>query len=426
MRMDQGSAALVPASRVLLVLATLYVAQGIPVGLGFIAFPAILRTLGFSTEAIGLVGIIILPWAIKFLWAPMVDGRNRGRGGNRRASMLPLQFVIAALYAGMAALTPQTIALGWPVIVILLLLNTASATQDIAADGFAVETLRDRQLTWANGLQIGGFSFGMVIGGAATVLAYQYGGWSATFWGLAALSLLGSVPILALPRIAAPQRHEECPRNIPSLRNTIRRPGAWLMLTIAATFHFALAMARSMQGPFLVDRGIELADVAIINGTGIACIAVVAALLGSFLIRVSGVVPVAAGGGLVSALSIALWWLPAHTGALTFAEALSITTINGIASGIAYVAFFTYFMQWASLQQACTDFTVLQCTESCSNILAAAIAGLLAAHLGYDRFFLVATMIGSVLLLVIMAALRSVPEQPDDGAQAQDQITWRR
>lgn len=423
MRMDQGSAALVPASRVLLVLATLYVAQGIPVGLGFIAFPAILRTLGFSTEAIGLVGIIILPWAIKFLWAPMVDRRGGGRGGNRRASMLPLQFLIAALYAAMAALTPEAIALGWPVIVILLLLNTASATQDIATDGFAVETLRDRQLTWANGLQIGGFSFGMVIGGAATVLAYQYGGWSAAFWGLAALSLLGSMPILALPRIASQQRDQQRPPVIPSLRNAIRRPGAWIMLSTAATFHFALAMARSMQGPFLVDRGIGLADVAIINGTGIASIAVVAALLGSFLIRVSGVVPVAVGGGLVSSLSIALWWLPAHTGQLTFAEALLITVVNGLASGIAYVAFFTYFMQWASPEQAGTDFTVLQCTESCSNILAAATAGILAAHLGYDRFFLVTTMIGSVLLLVIMAALRSVPAQPDDGAQAQDPIT---
>lgn len=423
MRMDQGSTALVPASRVLLVLATLYVAQGIPVGLGFIAFPAILRTLGFSTEVIGLVGIIILPWAIKFLWAPMVDRRGGGRGGNRRASMLPLQCLIAALYAAMAALTPEAIALGWPVIVILLLLNTASATQDIATDGFAVETLRDRQLTWANGLQIGGFSFGMVIGGAATVLAYQYGGWSAAFWGLAALSLLGSMPILALPRIASQPREQRPPPVIPSLRNAIRRPRAWIMLSTAATFHFALAMARSMQGPFLVDRGIGLADVAIINGTGIASIAVVAALLGSFLIRVSGIVPVAVGGGLVSSLSIALWWLPAHTGQLTFAEALLITIVNGLASGIAYVAFFTYFMQWASLEQAGTDFTMLQCTESCSNILAAAIAGMLVAHLGYDRFFLVTTMIGCVFLLVIMAALRSVRAQPDDGAQAQDQFT---
>ena len=36
----------VPAWRTLLLIGTLYVSQAIPMGLGFIALPAILRTLG--------------------------------------------------------------------------------------------------------------------------------------------------------------------------------------------------------------------------------------------------------------------------------------------------------------------------------------------------------------------------------------------
>jgi PAT family beta-lactamase induction signal transducer AmpG len=404
--------------RALILLGTLYVAQGIPVGLGFIAFPAILRILGFSTEAIGLVGIIILPWALKFLWAPLVDRSGVRHLRGRRRWILPSQIVIALLYAGMAALPASAIAAGWPAIVILLLLNTASATQDIATDGFAIEELRGGDLAWANGLQIGGFSLGMLIGGAATVVVYDHGGWAPTFGALAGLALLGAAAVLVLARpksSAAPVASDG--RDAPSLRNVIRRPGALLMLSIAATFHFALAMGRSMQGPLLVDSGLPLTQIGIVNGTGVACIAVVAALLGSVLIVRLGARVTAVGGGLVAALSLALWSLAAAAGSLSFADAMAISIVNGLPGGIAYVAFFTLFMRWASLDQPGTDFTLLQCTESCSNIVAAAIAGQLASLLGYAGFFLITASIGVVLTAWIIFALQIAPPPPLAGAQ---------
>lgn len=85
--------------------------------------------------------------------------------------------------------------------------------------------------------------------------------------------------------------------------------------------------------------------------------------------------------------------------------AVAIMCVTGVAGGIAYVAFYTIFMQWASLDQAGTDFTVLQCTESCTNIVAAIVAGFLASQLGYGGLFLFAMAIGLLAMGWISLAL---------------------
>ncbi|HLL54677.1 MAG TPA: MFS transporter, partial [Myxococcaceae bacterium] len=51
----------------------LYVAQGLPYGFQSTALPVYLRTLQVPLWAIGLLGMLALPWMFKALWAPLVD-----------------------------------------------------------------------------------------------------------------------------------------------------------------------------------------------------------------------------------------------------------------------------------------------------------------------------------------------------------------
>ena len=71
--------------RLFLLLALLYFAQGLPSGLIAKALPALLREQGVSLSAIGFTSALALPWALKFLWAPVVD-----RYGTRRQWLLAL------------------------------------------------------------------------------------------------------------------------------------------------------------------------------------------------------------------------------------------------------------------------------------------------------------------------------------------------
>lgn len=402
----------------LLMIGTLYTTQGLPMGLAFMALPAIFRKLGYSMEAIGAVGLVILPWALKFLWAPLVDRQANGRLGPRRSWIVPCQAMIVILY-GAIGLTAQSHVSAAAVIGLLVVVNTIGATQDIATDGWTVELLRGPQLAWANGLQIGGFALGMLIGGAVIVTVFEYGGWIYAFGLLAVLTAASVIPVLLVSDEGARGGIPHGAR-APSLRQMVRRPGALLMISVAAVFHFAASMVSAMLGPFLVDAGLSLAEVGVITGTGIACVAIAGAAAGGFLSHAFGARWTAIVSGFVAALCLSLWVAgPAILGMSVNAAAL-VMGVSGVAGGIAYVAFYTIFMQWASLDQAGTDFTVLQCTEACTNIVASLLAGFLASRLGYGGLFLSATAAGLLAMTWISLALAQLsntrslqPAMPD-------------
>ena len=57
----------------LTLLGSLYLAQGLPDGFFRQTLPVMLRREGVSLEGIGLATLLMLPWGLKFLWAPLVD-----------------------------------------------------------------------------------------------------------------------------------------------------------------------------------------------------------------------------------------------------------------------------------------------------------------------------------------------------------------
>ena len=56
-----------------LALISLYLVQGLPHGFFGQAMPVLLREQGVDLKHIGLMALVALPWALKFLWAPMLD-----------------------------------------------------------------------------------------------------------------------------------------------------------------------------------------------------------------------------------------------------------------------------------------------------------------------------------------------------------------
>ncbi|AHB50434.1 hypothetical protein W911_16795 [Hyphomicrobium nitrativorans NL23] len=392
---------------ILLLLGTLYAAQGLPMGLAFIALPAIFRTLGYSPEAIGLLAFVALPWAVKFVWAPFVDRTGGRRLGRRRSWIIPAQALTAAVYFLVAATFDQARDGIWPIVVGLTVINLIGATQDIATDGLAVETLRGRALVWANGLQIGAFSVGMMIGGSLTVILFESAGWSGSFTLLGLFVLASLAVTLLVSETPRPARDSADTRvEQPSIRNLLRRPGAMLMLSIAALFHFAHAMTGAMIGPFLVDAGMSLVDIGLLNGLSLTVIPVCGAAIGSLLAARFGAPRVAVLLGTLGVVALLLWVIPARSMHTTFGTALAISCAVGIGSFGAYVAFFTILMQWSSVRQAGTDFTVLQCAETIVGMMAAAVAGQIAGKFGFLALFIVTPVIGIMAMAWIFGALR--------------------
>ena len=110
---------------------SLYFAEGLPYVVVMTLAVILYKNLGLSNTDIALyTSWLYLPWVIKPIWSPIVDVL-----GQKRNWIIVMQFIVAVAMAGIAFTLPgsfflqSTLAFFW-------LLAFASATHDIAADGF--------------------------------------------------------------------------------------------------------------------------------------------------------------------------------------------------------------------------------------------------------------------------------------------------
>jgi PAT family beta-lactamase induction signal transducer AmpG len=132
--------------------------SGLPLALSFATLSAWMTQDGIDLTSIGLFALVGLPYTLKFLWSPLVDGVSipwlTRRLGRRRAWMVASQVALAVAIIALGNTDPRTgIAL---VAVLAFTVAFLSATQDIVIDAFRVEILAEReQGAGAAAVQIG-------------------------------------------------------------------------------------------------------------------------------------------------------------------------------------------------------------------------------------------------------------------------------
>ncbi len=180
---------------------TTYFAEGFPYSLVRQISTVFFKDAGASLQAIGLTSLYGLPWTLKFLWAPLVD-----TFASKRRWLVAAEMALASLALLMAVVS------AWPsalvvASVVFLLLAVASATHDIAVDGYYLEALdRTRQARFV-GFQAMSYRLALIAGGGGVVAFSGWTSWPAAF-ALAAAVLGGLVVVhaLFLPRLELPRR----------------------------------------------------------------------------------------------------------------------------------------------------------------------------------------------------------------------------
>lgn len=384
-------------------LAALYVAQGLPYGFFTQALPVLMREMGYSLVRIGATSLLFLPWALKFLWAPYVD-----HYGTRRQWLLPLQLAAAAGAALLAVLEIST-SLRW-VFAALALFNLIAATQDIATDGLAIKLLGPRERGLGNGIQVGGYRLGMIVGGGLLLWIYTLAGWRPMFVAMAALLLLTALPVLRLrePRHAAAAPAPRAQALAGGWWSRLRRPGVLPFLALISFYKFGDSMGAALVGPFMKDSGFGLAQIALIKGTLASVSALAGAALGGWLAFRWGRRRALLIGGLAQTLSLAMYALAAlAAGGAGFGYALTVAACvaEHVLSGIATVALFTLMMDAAEPEHAGTDYSLLACTVAIAQGLASMGAGVVAEVGGYPLMFGASVALSAAGCIALVRAL---------------------
>lgn len=373
-------------SNILILLSALYLAQGLPYGFFTQALPVLMRDAGYTLTHISLSSLLFIPWALKFIWAPYVD-----RVGTRKQWLAWLQLATlggAALLAGLDL--SQRL---WPVFIALLLFNVLAATQDIATDGLAVRLLGTRERGLANGIQVGAYRIGMVLGGGLLLWIYARLGWQAMFSAMALLLLLASLPVLLLrePPPDAQTRHASV--HLASWLQRLRRPGVPALLLLLGFYKFGDSMGAALIGPFMRDQGLSLAQIALLKGTVGSLSGLGGAALGGLLAFRYSRRRMLLLGGLLQTLSLLPYALAAAGVPGGFWLISSACVAEHVCGGIATVALFSLMMDAAEPEHAGADYTLMASAVVIAQGLASLTAGVLADASGF------APMLGSSVLL---------------------------
>jgi PAT family beta-lactamase induction signal transducer AmpG len=407
---------MLPAHKIVL-LGSLYLAQGLPYGFFTQALPVMLRKQGFSLGSIGLTSLLALPWVLKFLWAPLVDRHYWPRLGRRRSWIMPMQAATVALLAAIAALPPAQTQL---LLAAAFATNLFAATQDIATDGLAVDILSPGQRGLGNGVQVAGYRVGMIIGGGLLLAVLAEIGWHGAFLSMAATLAVASVPIAVYPEralalaVGGPTPPKSAPSEAPrwraALTSFFHRQGAKSAFLIVLVFKAGENFASGMLRPLLVDLGIGLADIGLVVGTAGFIAGLLGALFGGALVNRLGRKPALIVFSVLQALAVAsVALLPGATlvGPKSAALLYAVIIAEHLASGMATAALFTCMMDWCRKDLASTDYTLQASAVVLASGLFAMLSGFSSQALGYQAHYLLAAALCAAATVVVA---RVVPQ----------------
>ncbi|WP_246245658.1 MFS transporter [Mesorhizobium zhangyense] len=394
---DTGIASSSPVA-IFMAIGGLYVAQSVIGGITWAGLPAVMRDQGMPLDHIGLLSLIALPWALKFLWSPAIERFRLPPVGRNRSGTIVLiggLISVAGLFA-VGALGPGML---FPVLACLTVVAFAASTVDIACDGYAVESLSRENHGWGNAAQVGGAYFGSAIGAGLFLVIVDRYGWQAGVWTMAVLLILLGLPFMLRARRATLVETRE---HVPSLGSALKRPEIRKGLLAAAVYVIAQKAALGMVGPFLIDAGLDLTTVGLLNSVGSMFVGLAAALLGGALIRLWGIRAVLILAIVLQAAALFFFAAFHQFDAMPKAVlmAVSVASSSGIMA-LGFVALYAQFMRWSDPKQAGVDFTLFQCMDALVSMVGGIVAGYVAQYLGYGVFFTCAGVIAIAAIPVI-------------------------
>ena len=413
------SVAIYSDRRVLLIL-PLGFASGLPLLLTFSTLSAWLATTGVSRAAIGVFALVGTPYALKFLWSPLIDRLPPPLPlGRRRGWAVTIQIALVAATLGLGSCDPgrNLARMG----ALALLVAFLSASQDVVIDAYRVEILSLEQQGPGAAVIQTGYRIAMLVSGAGTLMIAARAGWFVAYATMSALMFVGIFAFLLgpEPRPPADVTTGYSARGWDGVRawlasavsgpfvDFMRRPLWPAILLFIFAYKLGEAMAGVMAMPLYVSLGFSLDQIAAISKLVGFFATVIGALVGGVVTTRLGVMRSLILCGVLQSAGNLFYVLQAIGGHRLDYLALCVAAENltGAMAGTALVA---YLSDLCSPAFTATQYALLSSLAAVGRTLIASSGGVLADALGWVRFFMLTTVVTvPALLLLVWIARRS-------------------
>jgi len=181
---------------------TLYMSEGLPQGFTGAALALEFKRMGMNAAALGtFAATLVMPWTWKFIMGPFVDNLHSRKFGPKKQWIVTCQIGMLATLALALFFFPSMdggVITGLSLFTTLLVIhNVFAATQDVAIDGLACNTLHKDERGLANGLMFAGATVGSTLGGSGVIFMKQYLGFTMASL-VVPLLLVGILTVLIL------------------------------------------------------------------------------------------------------------------------------------------------------------------------------------------------------------------------------------
>ncbi|AKA33925.1 MAG: MFS transporter [Muricauda sp.] len=379
----------------------LYFTQGLPYVVVVTVSVIMYKKLGISNADIGLyTSWLYLPWVLKPLWSPFVDLKS-----TKRNWFLAMQLLISIALLGVGLTLPTnlffvtTLACFW-------MAAFASATNDIASDGYYMIGLTEKKQSFFVGIRSTFYRLAMVTGeGLIVILAgfleNHYGdntkAWSVTMTATAFL-MLG----LTISNFFAAPKYESSanivldkPKGfLEVFVSFFKKPNIGIALAFILTYRLGESQLVKMAAPFLLDPvekgglGYSTEQLGTIFGT-----------VGVIMLSVGGIL----GGILISRDGLKKWMLPmilslnvpnilyailALTKTTNIVAVTTTVVFEKFGYGFGFAAFLMYLIYIAEGKSKTSHYAIATGFMALGMMLPGMLSGFMQEWLGYGGFFI--------------------------------------
>jgi PAT family beta-lactamase induction signal transducer AmpG len=425
--------------RVLIIL-LLGFSSGLPLLLVFQTLSAWLKESEISLTMIGWFSLASTAYALKFLWAPLVDKMPipvlSRLLGQRRAWMIFSQGLIAFSMLGLGRTDPAMDL--WWVAMWAVALAFASATQDIAVDAYRIESLDEDQMGAGSANYVLGYRIAMLAAGAGALFVADVWSWYAAYALMAGLMSVGMVTVLLSPE---PERHpskETAARahkvvtfmdqyaHLPLLLRSamvrvyeavicpfadfMSRPHWMMILLFVALYKYGEALLGIMANPFYLDLGFSKSEIAAVSkGYGLT-MTLVGGYLGGVMVARYGIMKALLYAGVMQCFANLAFAAQALVGYSIPMLAVTIS-IENLTAGMATTAFIAYLSSLCNIAYTATQFALFTSLMNVTRTVFASGGGWLADHMDWSVYFLLTTFAAMPGLVVLVWLIKRLPAQ---------------
>ena len=397
---------------------TLYFAEGLPYVAVMTISLVLYKQLGLSnTEITFYTSWLYLPWVIKPLWSPFIDLIK-----TKRWWIVTMELLIGAAFGGVAFMIPTSLWLQGTLF-FFWVMAFASATHDIAADGFYMLGLDTHNQAWFVGIRSTFYRLATIFGQGILVMiagnlqviyrnSISYS-WSLMFYGVTGIF----IALWLWHHYALPVPAEDAARNdvnvqtiwkefVNTIKSFFKKPQVTVGILFMLLYRMPEGLLAKVSALFLIDAahnggmGLSPQEYGLVQGT----VGVIGLTLGGIL------------GGICAGKDGLKKWLWPMVCAITLPDIVYVYLSYALQSnlvvinvcvfieqfgyGFGFTAYMLYLIYYSRGQFKTSHYALCTAFMALSMMIPGLFAGALQEMVGYRMFFIIVMMCCAVTFLI--------------------------